>query len=354
MAHKMTIERLSPLAQTLYAELMERLVANGAARAIGHVDGSFVTKRIRGHDYVYFQQAVPGARQRQVYLGPRSPAIDGLVARFREQRSDVEAEAIALRQLGGAFREAGGTLTDTASGRVLRAFAEGGVFAAGGVLVGTHAFLVLGNLLGRRWQGVSIRTLDVDIARGTRPDLEIALDTKGADVPSILDSLEMGFVPMPELDRKHPHASFIVRGKGLRVDFVAPGRTADPPALVTRFGTAAKPLDGIGYLVARPERGAVVNGAPVLVNVPRPGRFALHKLFLSRSRPLVKQDKARKDLAQAAALVEALAEDRPEDLLEAWRDLLDHHPRDASLARSAAKQLPKDWAAARDALAFLM
>lgn len=345
--------RLSPLAQTLYVELMERLIAAEAARALGHAVGSFVTKTVKGREYVYFQHAVPGA-QRQVYVGPRSSALDAIVARFREHRADVEPETVALRQLGGACREARVMTTDAATARVLRALADGGVFAAGGVLVGTHAFVVLGNLLGRAWPSGAIRTLDIDVARGTAPDLAIALEPRPTDIPSILESLDMGFIPVPELDPRQPHATFMVRGKGLRVDFLAPGRTADPPALVPRFGTAAKPLDGIGYLVARPEAGAVVNGAPILVQIPRPARFALHKLFVSRARPLAKQDKSRKDVAQAAALIEALAEDRPDDLHEAWQDLARHHPREAKLVRTAAKGMATEFAAAQKALAAVL
>jgi hypothetical protein len=37
--------------QTLYAELMERLAAAEAVRAIGDVPGSFVTKTVKGEEY---------------------------------------------------------------------------------------------------------------------------------------------------------------------------------------------------------------------------------------------------------------------------------------------------------------
>ena len=43
-------------------------------------------------------------------------------------------------------------------------YSDGGVFRLDGVLVGTHAFLVLGNILGVPWDGGSIRTQDIDIA----------------------------------------------------------------------------------------------------------------------------------------------------------------------------------------------
>ena len=350
----MTVQRLPLAAQTLYAELMERLVAHEASRAIGHAAGSFIRKTLRDREYLYFQHAVPGGAQRQVYLGPVSAALEALAARFHEGRADIEKERLELRQLAAAFRAAGGLTADPATARVLRALADGGLFAGGGVLVGTHAFIVLGNLLGRHWRIAALRTHDVDVARGTIPDLDIAVTERDANVPGILESLEMGFAPIHALQRKRPSTSFTVRGRGMRVDLLAPGRTSDHPSLVPRFGAAAQPLDGMGYLVARPERGAVVDGGPILVNVPQPGRFALHKLFVSRSRPLDKQDKARKDLAQAAELIEALAEDRPDDLAKAWKEMAKHHPREAGKARAAARRLSPEFPAAREAFESLV
>jgi hypothetical protein len=60
-----------------------------------------------------------------------------------------------------------------------------------------------------------------------------------------------------------------------------------------------------------------VNGGAVLVTVPAPARYALHKLLVSQTRSAVQQTKAGKDLQQAALLLEVLAEDRPDDLAAA-------------------------------------
>lgn len=55
----------------------------------------------------------------------------------------------------------------------------------------------------------------------------------------------------------------------------------------------------------------------MLVRVPRPGRFALHKLWTAAIRPVSEQTKAGKDRAQGTALIGVLATDRPDDLREA-------------------------------------
>lgn len=54
--------------QTLYAELVEQLLALDARRSIGHAPGSFVTKTLKRGTYYYFQYSEPGGSTRQVYV----------------------------------------------------------------------------------------------------------------------------------------------------------------------------------------------------------------------------------------------------------------------------------------------
>lgn len=59
----------------------------------------------------------------------------------------------------------------------------------------------------------------------------------------------------------------------------------------------------------------------MLVQVPRPERFAVHKLIVAdRRKDGPESLKSAKDRAQAAYLVGILAEDRPDDLAEAFED----------------------------------
>lgn len=305
--------------QTIYAELLEQIAAYEAARAIGHTAGSFVTKTVKGQEYYYFQQMGPGGAKRQIYLGRRDAALDELADRFAHGRADVAADQRSIARLAALLRVGGAMLTDVPSARVLRGLADAGVFHAGGVLVGTHAFIVLGNLLGVRWD-TSLRTQDVDIAAD--PKLDIAIPGVGADLPSALDSLEMGFLPVPGLDPKSPSTSFKVRGQSLRVDLLTPAaRTRSRPVNVPRFGAAAQPLRFLDYLIESPVRAAVVDGGVVAVSVPDAARFALHKLMIAGERPVAMQAKREKDLSQAAQVLEVLHADRPGDLVLAWEAL---------------------------------
>lgn len=59
----------------------------------------------------------------------------------------------------------------------------------------------------------------------------------------------------------------------------------------------------------------------ILVNLPSPVRYALHKLIVAGERGGAFKTKASKDLRQVAALISFLAKYQPEDLIEAWTDL---------------------------------
>ena len=65
----------------------------------------------------------------------------------------------------------------------------------------------------------------------------------------------------------------------------------------------------------------------MLVQIPRPERFAIHELIVADRRRGEDRLKAAKDRAQAAALIAALAHDRPEDLAEAYEDAQSRGPR---------------------------
>ncbi|HEY0713578.1 MAG TPA: hypothetical protein VGF45_12945, partial [Polyangia bacterium] len=125
--------RLPLETQTLYAELLEQLLGEAAARSLGHLRGSFVGKSIGGESYLYFQASTPGGKTRQFYVGRQSPALDKVVARFTRERARVEPDRARAQRLAAQLRIGGINLTDNPSARVIRALAEAGVFDTGGV-----------------------------------------------------------------------------------------------------------------------------------------------------------------------------------------------------------------------------
>jgi hypothetical protein len=313
------MRRLPLPTQTLYAELVDQLRALSQSNPIAG-SGTFVTKQINGQRYYYYQYSLPGGGVRQEYIGKHSTDLEAIVSRWRTGEPTRAEDQDNLRRLAAQLRAGGMQPTDAASGRVLRALAAAGVFRLGGVVVGTHAFVALGNLLGVRWAAGAVQTQDVDIASSRRNGLDIAVPMLTTDVPKILDGLQMGFLPIPALNAKSPSTSFKVRGKPLRVDLLTPGRGAsEKPVFIPRLNAAAQPLNYLDYLLHETDTAAVIESGPVLVNVPAPARFALHKLAVATLRPPTFHARVAKDLHQAAQVLELLTEERPGDISLAWR-----------------------------------
>ncbi len=315
------MDRLPAETQTLYAEFLEHLLAIHARRTIGLASGCFTTKTVKGETYYYFQYSDPGGVTRQAYIGKQSPPLTKVMEAYDRYRSEHGADQKRVQRLCAQLRVGKALTTDPASARILRALADSGVFHLGGVLVGTHAFTAYGNLLGVHWERAHLTTQDIDIAGEER--LGIALPDLQVDIPNLLQSLQMGFLPIPALNPKQPSTAFKVRGQAIRVDFLTPahGGRRDRPVFLSRFRVAAQPLKFLDYLLDGHVHAGIVDGGGVLVNVPNPARYALHKLLVSRSRAISSQTKAIKDIHQAVQLIDVLVDDRPGDLAVAWEEL---------------------------------
>ncbi len=303
---------------TLYAELLAQSIQAEMETVVrGLPSGTFVSKEIRGRTYWYLQQTV-GAQQKQHYLGPDSEALRAGIAEARTAR----VEALARERLCAMLRAGGATTESAAVGRVFELLAEASVFRRGGVLIGTHAFAVYGNLLGVRLAATALRTQDIDIAQ----DPAIAVAILGEVAPTAVEEhLRASFAvhPIPALDPRKPSTSFKIRGQELRIDFVTPlrGREQAGPIYLPAFKVSAHPLRFLDYLIAHPVQAAVVGKTSILVNIPQPARFAFHKLWVAEERGVSWQTRAQKDLLQANLLFALLLADRPGDLQLAWEAL---------------------------------
>src|SRR5437868_807441 len=130
--------------QTAYAELAEQTRAFEATSALSGLSGSFQKLTRKNRDYWYFAFR-EGDKVRMSYVGPDEPRVRALVNRFENTRRDkplapAAQSAVAL----------GAAPTAAKHFRIIKRLADYGFFRAGGVLVGTHAFVAYGNLLGVR------------------------------------------------------------------------------------------------------------------------------------------------------------------------------------------------------------
>lgn len=309
---------LSLSAQTAYAQLFDAANAAELSRSVANLAGSFAKKTVKGRVYWYFQYADLVGMSRQIYVGPDTPAVRKLV--------ELRASAPGLDALRALARSAIALGCQPLVGRhfrVIRRLLDHGFFKAGGVLVGTHAFLAYGNLLGVSW-GDSSRTQDVDFAHAGR-SLSIALPTNiEVDVHRAIESLEMGFLPISGLAGKVGATYLNPKEPDFRLDFLTPRhRGGDAPIEHPRLHVTLQPLRFIEYSLENVVQVALFSAEGTgVVNVPHPARYALHKLLIYGERSGSFTQKANKDLAQAAALLDWFKHYRPWEVEEAWLDMI--------------------------------
>ncbi|MFY9820483.1 MAG: GSU2403 family nucleotidyltransferase fold protein [Thermoanaerobaculia bacterium] len=337
----MPFQRLPETVQTLYAELLDQTIqAEAEAALVKAPQGTFVSKAIKGGTYWYLQR-MEGDAKRQHYLGRESPSLLAWMDQVKEARSRSAEDATQRANLCSMLA-AGGAATDSVQVvKVLSLLAEAGVFRMGGVLVGTQAFIAFGNMLGVRFEKQSLRTQDVDVAQDRAIGIALSQEAGAVDVKGALTDSGLGFFPVPDLDPRKPSTSFKIRGRELRVDFLTPlfGPESEKAVFLPALGVSAHPLRFLDYLIESPAQAVIVGGSGVLVNVPDPARFALHKLWISARRSVAEQTKALKDLRQAGDLLDVLLEDRLADIDRAW-EALRRTKSPAAAVRKAIQRLP--------------
>jgi hypothetical protein len=313
------MERIGGETMVLIADLRERLETFEAMRSVASLRGDFTTKEVKGVVYHYFQATLAGGRT-QIYIGPDSDETRTLIEAKKSGEDGVQLDMKMLQRLAAQIIAGGVDPLMPDMARVIERLAGSGVFRVGGVIVGTVAFQVYGSLLGIRWGSDARLTQDIDVA--SSDNVAIAVPDLQADVPAAIDSLKMGFFPVPRLSRKEPSTSYAIRGKTLRVDLLTPARkTVTTPVFIRRLNAAATPLPYLDYLLEDSVPAVMLAGTPCLVNVPHPARYALHKLILSQERDVTATDKKAKDQRQANLIVDLLKQERPGDLALALENL---------------------------------
>lgn len=308
---------LSLTAQTAYAQLLEAAVTAEHMRTVADISGSFAAKTVRGKKYWYFQYTEPAGILRQLYVGPDSDAVRALIEKSRQPSRQ--------EQLGPLVRSAaalGNAEVLPRHLRVIQRLSEYGFFRAGGVLVGTHAFLACGNMLGVRW-GDASRTQDVDFAHAGK-NLAIALPgnfTMNTD--AAIQSLEMGLLPVSSLTSKSGATYLSPKEPDFRLDFLTTlHRGGDQPFAHPRLGVTLQPLKFMEFSLIDVQQAVLMAAdKAVVVSVPHPARYALHKLIVYGERKGSFAVKSNKDLLQAGFLLARLKDTRAWEVDEAWDDL---------------------------------
>ncbi|MEO1329335.1 MAG: GSU2403 family nucleotidyltransferase fold protein [Pseudomonadota bacterium] len=310
------LQRHSSTAHSAYADLRRSLLDERATE----IRGTPVRVERNGRRYWYDNYRV-GAEVKRRYIGEETEALLETLTRHRALRAERDERRRKRTRLVRLLRNEGYLNVDPATGSLLNALASAGVFRLGGTLVGTNAFRLYEGELGVRMAlDDAAMTNDLDIASFERLSLALAADD-GVD-PKMEDVLgEFQFAPAPSLERGKTWRWRQTRSETF-VEFLTPSFDDEEglrelPAL----GVSAQSLHFLNYLIAEPIQAVALYRSGVLVQAPRPERYAIQKLIVSeRRRDGIDSLKSEKDRRQAAFLIDILAEDRPDELAEALED----------------------------------
>jgi hypothetical protein len=329
------IIRHSTIAHAAYSDLLRSLNDS----AVLEIRGT-PTKKKRGARTYWYDSYRTGSELHQTYIGEDSEEMRARLKRLETLKAGETHRRANRTRLIRILRAEGYLSIDGGTGSLLAALAGAGAFRLGGTIVGTHAFRLYEGELGIRYGfDETAQTNDLDIASFERLSLALE-DTVSEKLQKVLG--DFAFDPVPALDPGKTWRWRQTRSETL-VEFLTPSFEEDEGLRpLAALGVHAQALHHLNYLIAGPIKAAVPYRSGVLVQLPRPERFAVHKLIVAdRRKDGPDSLKARKDRLQAEFLIEALAEDRPDDLREAWEDAVSRGPRwrerlEASLAKAPA------------------
>jgi hypothetical protein len=308
---------LPPSIQATYSDLLEQAQEAAFEQAFAE-SGRFTKKTVKGRLYWYFRDETG----REAYVGPDSDELRERVDRHRTIRSDERRR----RTLVSMLKRAGLPSPPPQVGEVLAALARAGVFRLRACIVGTHAFGVYPAILGIRVDGASARTQDLDLAQFHPVSVAIAEDEKIERFVDVLHQADPTYRPISKAFSEGKAIAY-VNAQKYKVELLAPNRGADrdEPISLPALGSHAQGLRFLDFLIYGATPAVLLHGPGVVVNVPTPERFAVHKLIVAHRR-VKDRAKVLKDLSQAAQLIDALWEIQRADLLAAFREAADRGP----------------------------
>lgn len=300
----------SPVTQTLYAQLQEEAAVFNAVIFEQGIAGSPYLNHANGYAYWYWQVTGTDGKLKRLSLGRDTPETRALVDRLKTRKAEASEAITALRATTRAFVASGGMSVELAHFRVMEHLAQAGLFRKGLVLVGSHAFTALGNLLGLRW-GSQLKTSDMDFARALGISLALPGNAEPIDVLATAQELDPTFFAVPQLDHRQPSTAIISRKTRIKLDFLTThaASDSDTPRYFADLGIAATPLRYMDYLLGGlNRRGLVIGTYAFPINLPDPARFAIHKLIIAQLRRGEGEAKRQKDIRQGDELLAGMIE----------------------------------------------
>jgi hypothetical protein len=335
--------QLELAARTLFAEFQETVRSRASLEEASAEGKTYARKTVKGKVY-WYEQRYEGGQARQRYFGPSNEESDRHIAEERQAGRTREASlkklaAVESRQ-AAMLRMSGLPVLDRRMALLLGRLSEVGLIHVSGVLVGTLAYAAYAGMLGSLFERSTLMTQDIDIARDDR--IEIASPV--IDLKTFFAGRGMDCRAVPPLSRKALPSSYITPD-GIRIDFLVPlrGKAREVVRMPRVVGAGATALRFLEYALEDPvEAVLVAPGGGIPVTVPRPERFAIHKLIVAAYRPVTESGKREKDLHQAGQLIAVLGEERLKELKSAFRAAAKAGKKWEKAMRDSLELLPED------------
>ena len=214
------------------------------------------------------------------------------------------------------LKTAGATGPSHKAGSILSVLAKQHLFAQNRlVVVGTLAASTFPQFMGMSLSSGILMTQNIDLTVVSLAALSKA-NMKPLQILSILHQADASLLPITTDGLPHKF-----RGSdGMEVEFLsAPRRGGKTRIDIPNLGLSAEVRPYMEYLLEDPLPAAILHGSGVLVRVPQPARFAIHKLIVAQKRP-AGDLKRHKDLAQAREIMRAMELTAPDEIADALED----------------------------------
>ncbi|WP_428426489.1 GSU2403 family nucleotidyltransferase fold protein [Pararhizobium sp.] len=263
-------------------------------------------KTVGKHQYLYRK-----ARKAWKSLGPRNGETEKTFEAFhagrQTLRDTVASLASRLNELAAINRAMGLGRVPLIAARILRAVDSANLMGSALDIAGTHCLFAYERMAGVHIDSQLIATGDIDLLLDRRTSLRLL----ATHVPpdgwiDLLKSVDQSF----RLLSKGSYRA--VNKDGFFVDLITP-QSADPIKPVGTDliqGTDLTPveIDGLKWLVNSPKIEVTVldgRGFPLMMSVPDPRSFALHKIWVSEreDRDPLKQGRDRDQAFLVAELI---------------------------------------------------
>jgi len=262
-------------------------------------------KTVRGRDYLY---EIADRRGNGRSLGPRSPAMEARLTRYREEKAELAARAAAsaarLDETCRMYRALRLPMIAGDAAKILREADRRRLLGSHLIVVGTNALAAYALEAGGRFEGVPDETDDFDLA-WSYVGADPPAGGRPAPVWAMLKAVDGTFT----VNTERP---FQARNAGAySVDLLCAVSTA--ASMPRQDQPKPIPLAEQEWLLPGIRVSRVVTGrdaSPARIVAPDPRWFALQKLWLStrdKRDPL----KRRKDAVQGEAMLDAVLAHMP-------------------------------------------